>query len=61
MCKWEAVEAKMPQYRTQREKRQLAHRIKMLTFVVMMSALGTTKRHFFLNKNFDHSFFLSFQ
>lgn len=43
MQKWEATESEMPKYRTQREKRRVAHKIKMLAFVVLMSSLGKIK------------------
>lgn len=40
MRQWESIEAKMPNYRTDREKRKLAYQVKMLSLVVLMSSLG---------------------
>lgn len=40
MINWELIEAKMPKYRSPRDKRKLAHKLKILAFVVMMSSLG---------------------
>lgn len=40
MRRWEAIEAKMPKYRNQREKRKLTYHVKMVSFVVLMSSLG---------------------
>ncbi|XP_055326851.1 gustatory receptor for sugar taste 64f-like [Sitodiplosis mosellana] len=39
MRRWESVEAKMPQYRTQAGKRQLARRIKMISIIILMTSL----------------------
>lgn len=61
MRRWETIEAKMPPHRTQAEKRQLARRIKMLAFTVLMSALGsmfdkdTSKQISWLTIFFDFS------
>lgn len=40
MQQYEAIEGKMPKYRTQREKRKMAHKVKMIAFIVLMSSLG---------------------
>lgn len=46
MRRWESIESKMPAYRTQMEKRQLAHHLKILAFVVLISSLGEEKNNF---------------
>lgn len=51
MQRWEAIEEKMPKYRTQREKRNVAHQVKMLAFVVLMSSLGKMMNQFNFSKN----------
>lgn len=43
---WELVESKLPKWRTQYEKRQLAVQIKMVSFIVLLCSLGD-KRDFF--------------
>lgn len=40
MAKWENVEKQLPANRTQQDKRQLAHRIRMVALIVMSLSLG---------------------
>ena len=40
MVYWYEIEQKLPQYDTQFEKRRMAHKIRMLTFVGMMLSLS---------------------
>lgn len=40
MQRWQSIEAILPKYRDQNEKNKLSYHIKMLTIVVLMSALG---------------------
>lgn len=40
MRRWESVESKMPKHRTQKDKKKLAHHLKILAFVVLMGSLG---------------------
>lgn len=39
MLQWETVEAKLPKFRIQGQKRQMAYQIKMIAFIVMMCSL----------------------
>lgn len=40
MQRWESVEAILPKYRNQKEKRKLANHLKKLALIVLLSALG---------------------
>lgn len=40
MMQWETVEKCLPPLRTQKEKRQLSHKIKMITIILMIVSLS---------------------
>lgn len=39
MLKWETIESKLPKFRTQRQKRQMAFQVKFIAFFVVMCSL----------------------
>lgn len=43
MRRWESIEAKLPKYRYQSDKRRLANHLRMLSFIVLMCSLGKRK------------------
>lgn len=51
MRRWESVEAKMPKYRSQYEKRKLAQHLKLLAIIVLMSSLGKVFKFQNINKS----------
>lgn len=58
MRRYRAVEAKLPKYRNQQEKRRMAFHMKMLAFVVFLCALGRCYSLFCPSTHFISCFFI---
>lgn len=41
MLQWESVESKLPKWRNQYEKRQLAYNVRMVAIAILLSSLGS--------------------